>query len=354
MWIMGPADAVTAWSLWRTTRSSRRILPRSSPWRSVKPARENPTTLTMATCPRVSLPPVASLVIPFHSLGVCSFFLNNPPGGLFRKPLGPGQGVCCLLFLCVCVILFQDSFQPQPQEMLLNPGSRLARNARLTQSTGELEGVGYPARSPQRDFNTLPPYHDPPTFEEAMRQSGRKPRTRKSTGDLTDGRSTADNPGRQSGRRARPSRPVDDPTDSSDAEPRYRRRPTPAVRALDSDDEPRYASGHTRRAPPIPAAGVEPRGAPDPEVPYAKPIKKPKPARVMRAEPAIGTVQESTLSWFRLQFDCSEGCFATFCSFVAPTRPCFPFNLCCHSNSVHSLDWKGNLRTYYSSWVLEQ
>ncbi|XP_022807176.1 uncharacterized protein LOC111344232 [Stylophora pistillata] len=80
--------------------------------------------------------------------------------------------------------LSQDSVQ-QP-EMLLNPGSRMVRNGRLAQSTGELDAnSAYPARGPQRDFCTLPPYHERPSFEEAMRHSGRKPKTRKSTGDLT-------------------------------------------------------------------------------------------------------------------------------------------------------------------------
>ena len=100
--------------------------------------------------------------------------------------------------------------------MLLNPGSRLSRNRPMAQSTGELDtNSAYPARGPQRDFNTLPPYHEPPSFEEAMRQSGRKPKTRKSTGDLAG-------PGqaRHSGRRPRQMQ-SDEPTDSSDGEVRY-------------------------------------------------------------------------------------------------------------------------------------
>lgn len=101
--------------------------------------------------------------------------------------------------------------------MLLNPGSRLARNGRMAQSTGELDAnSAYPARGPQRDFSTLPPYHEPPSFEEAMRQSGRKPKTRKSTGDLA-----GPGQGRHSGRRPRQARPADEPTDSSDGEQRY-------------------------------------------------------------------------------------------------------------------------------------
>ena len=106
-----------------------------------------------------------------------------------------------------------DSVQPQ-SEMLMNPGSRLSRNHPVAQSTGDLDSA-YPARGPQRDFNTLPPYHEPPSFEEAMRQSGRKPKIRKSTGDLT-----GPGQGRHAGRRPRPS-PSDEPTDSSDGETRF-------------------------------------------------------------------------------------------------------------------------------------
>ena len=98
--------------------------------------------------------------------------------------------------------------------MLMNPGSRLSRNHPVAQSTGDLDSA-YPARGPQRDFNTLPPYHEPPSFEEAMRQSGRKPKIRKSTGDLT-----GPGQGRHAGRRPRPS-PSDEPTDSSDGETRF-------------------------------------------------------------------------------------------------------------------------------------
>ena len=121
-------------------------------------------------------------------------------------------------------ILIPDSFQP---EMLLNPGSRLPRNGRMSQSTGQLDvDSGYPARGPQRDFSTLPPYHEPPSFEEAMRQSGRKPKTRKSTGDLANQphhNRGGPGPARRSGRRPRQSQgqPADEPTDSSDAEPRF-------------------------------------------------------------------------------------------------------------------------------------
>lgn len=89
----------------------------------------------------------------------------------------------------------------------------------------------YPARGPQRDFNTLPPYHEPPSFEEAMRQSAKKPKTRKSTGDLT-----GPGQGRPPGRRPRQSRPVDEPTDSSDGEqhftPQRTAPPPPIVRLV--------------------------------------------------------------------------------------------------------------------------
>jgi len=74
----------------------------------------------------------------------------------------------------------------------------------------------YPARRPQRDFKTLPPYHESPSFGEVMRQSARKPKTRKSTGDLT-----GPGQGRPSGRRSRQACPVDEPTDSSDGEQRF-------------------------------------------------------------------------------------------------------------------------------------
>lgn len=130
--------------------------------------------------------------------------------------------------------LLLDSVRQQP-EMLLNPGSRMVRNGRLAQSTGELDAnSAYSARGPQRDFSTLPPYHEPPSFEEAMRQSGRKPKTRKSTGDLT-----GPGQGRHSGRRPRQARPADEPTDSSDGEQRFTPQrsapPPPRVRlVLDS------------------------------------------------------------------------------------------------------------------------
>lgn len=129
------------------------------------------------------------------------------------------------------IALLADSVQNQP-EMLLNPGSRLSRNHPVAQSTGDLDThSAYPARGPQRDFNTLPPYHEPPSFEEAMRQSGRKPKTRKSTGDLA-----GPGQGRHSGRRPRQT-PSDEPTDSSDGEARFTPQraapPPPSVRSVE-------------------------------------------------------------------------------------------------------------------------
>ncbi|XP_078379822.1 hemicentin-2-like isoform X2 [Oculina patagonica] len=186
--------------------------------------------------------------------------------------------------------LSQDSVQ-QP-EMLLNPGSRLSRNSRMAQSTGELDvNSAYPARGPQRDFSTLPPYHEPPTFEEAMRQSGRKPKTRKSTGDLA-----GPGQGRHSGRRPRQARPADEPTDSSDGEQRFTPQrtapPPPRVRHVESIDEPGYAAVDQQgrvmgpRVLPVgPQTSDGPRrGPPDTTVPYAMPQKKPKPKKP-RPEP---------------------------------------------------------------------
>lgn len=64
-----------------------------------------------------------------------------------------------------------------------------------------------------------------------MRQSARKPKTRKSTGDLT-----GPGQGRHSGRRPRQARPADEPTDSSDGEQRFTPQrtapPPPRVRLV--------------------------------------------------------------------------------------------------------------------------
>ena len=66
-----------------------------------------------------------------------------------------------------------DSDQPQG-EMLLKSGSRLPKNDRLTQSTGELDVTStYLAKGPQRDCSTLPSYHRPPSYEEASKQKDR-------------------------------------------------------------------------------------------------------------------------------------------------------------------------------------
>ena len=79
-----------------------------------------------------------------------------------------------------------DSDQPQG-EMLLKSGSRLPKNDRLTQSTGELDVTStYLAKGPQRDCSTLPSYHRPPSYEEASKQKDRimmtEPRPSTSTG----------------------------------------------------------------------------------------------------------------------------------------------------------------------------
>ena len=71
--------------------------------------------------------------------------------------------------------------------MLLKSGSRLPKNDRLTQSTGELDVTStYLAKGPQRDCSTLPSYHRPPSYEEASKQKDRimmtEPRPSTSTG----------------------------------------------------------------------------------------------------------------------------------------------------------------------------
>ncbi|CAH3161284.1 unnamed protein product, partial [Pocillopora meandrina] len=58
--------------------------------------------------------------------------------------------------------------------MLLKSGSRLPKNDRLTQSTGELDVTStYLAKGPQRDCSTLPSYRRPPSYEEASKQKDR-------------------------------------------------------------------------------------------------------------------------------------------------------------------------------------
>ena len=64
-----------------------------------------------------------------------------------------------------------DSVRPQP-EMLLKPGSRVSNNTPTAQSTGVVvANSSYLVRGPQRDLNTLPLRHEPPSFEEATLQS---------------------------------------------------------------------------------------------------------------------------------------------------------------------------------------
>lgn len=197
--------------------------------------------------------------------------------------------------------LSQDSVQNQP-ERLLEPGSRLARNRQVAQSTGNL-GSGYPARGPQRDFNTLPPYYEPPSFEEAMRQSRRKHKTRKSTGDLV-----GPGQGRHSNRRPRRST-TDDPSDSSDGEersvPHRAAPPPPSVRYVESQPlNPDYATedhglGTDSRGFPRGSSSTSaPRnnGPLDPSVPYAVPQKKLK-SRRSRGElndPTVGPPPQYT------------------------------------------------------------
>ena len=64
-----------------------------------------------------------------------------------------------------------DSLRPQP-EMLLKPGSRVSSNKPTAQSTGVVvANSSYLVRGPQRDLNTLPLRHEPPSFEQATLQS---------------------------------------------------------------------------------------------------------------------------------------------------------------------------------------
>ena len=198
------------------------------------------------------------------------------------------------------LLLFLDSFQQR--EMLLDPGSRLPRNDRMTRSMDDLDpNRHYSARGPQRDFSTLPPYHEPPSFEEAMRQSGKKAKNRvRSTGDILDeGRP------RTSGRRPRHARSPDDQTDSSESEGRFQRRPPPGrkVKSRDSDDDPGYASvdavaggvglvpRHPAPAPPQNVLDRRRNGPPDPDSPYAMPQKRNKPRKTKQTdsrEPLMG------------------------------------------------------------------
>lgn len=87
--------------------------------------------------------------------------------------------------------------------MLLKPGSRVSSNRPMTQSTAEpVANSSYLVRGPQRDLNTLPPRHEPPSFEEAMlrsetngyltepgkgRYAGRRPKHPQATNDTSKG-----------------------------------------------------------------------------------------------------------------------------------------------------------------------
>ncbi len=123
----------------------------------------------------------------------------------------------------------------------------------MAQSTGETDAnASYLVRGPQRDLNTLPPYLEPPSFDEAMLQSERKMKTRKSTGDLTEPRQ-----GRYAGRR------------------------------------PMHAQANPMMSSLGPETNKDPRKGPlDPTVPYATPHKK-KTSNKPRPEPrgaALGKI----------------------------------------------------------------
>lgn len=124
-------------------------------------------------------------------------------------------------------------------EMLLNPGSRPGMRG-ISQSQPQLDRGTYSSSGPQRDFATLPAYHEPPTFEEAVRQSVKKSKQALSTGDLTGARG-----GPQYGR----SRPISPDSDStSDAEP-LNRRPMFKVRPIDEATDHRYTSAPALQSP---------------------------------------------------------------------------------------------------------
>ncbi|XP_032243185.2 hemicentin-1 isoform X3 [Nematostella vectensis] len=160
----------------------------------------------------------------------------------------------------------QDSFRPQ--EMLLNPGSRAGLRG-MSRSMGQLEGSprsSYSAAGPQRDgATTLPAYHEPPSFEEAIRQSGRKSKNKnRSTGDLMDP----------------PGRLMDDSDESSDTDRYYRPPSKLKLRPPSSDEDPGYSSvdvlsnGNRRSVPD--AARLADQGLLDRSGPYARPMKPPK------------------------------------------------------------------------------
>ena len=124
-------------------------------------------------------------------------------------------------------------------EMLLNPGSRPGMRG-ISQSQPQLDRGSYSSTGPQRDFATLPAYHEPPTFEEAVRQSVKKSKQAMSTGDLTGVRG-----GPPYGR----SRPISPDSDStSDAEP-LSRRPMFKVRPIEEATDHRYTSAPALQSP---------------------------------------------------------------------------------------------------------
>jgi len=135
----------------------------------------------------------------------------------------------------------------------------------MSQSVGQLDGRGssYSSSGPQRDFSTLPPYHEPPSFEEAIRQSVKKSKyAALSTGDLTE------EPRPPHGR----SRPRTSDSDTSDSEPPLNRRPMFKVKPVDPENDKRYKS-----APMLPMLNSPDRPRPrDPSTLYARPQKKGK------------------------------------------------------------------------------
>jgi hypothetical protein len=166
-------------------------------------------------------------------------------------------------------------------EMLLNPGSRPGMRG-MSQSVGHLDAgrTNYSSSGPQRDFATLPYYHEPPTFEEAVRQSEKKSKQALSTGDL-------------SGNRVGPpysrSRPISPDSDSSDAEP-LSRRPMFKVRPLDPAAVHRYTSAPALESP---MGSPVRHGGRGPPVLYPRPQKK---GIMKHFKPAIQDAIESVLS----------------------------------------------------------
>lgn len=143
-------------------------------------------------------------------------------------------------------------------EILLNPGSRPGMRG-ISQSQPQLDARGsYSSSGPQRDFATLPAYHEPPTFEEAVRQSVKKSKHAQSTGDLTGTR------GGPPYIRSRPMSPDSDST--SDGEP-LNRHPMFKVRPIAEATDHRYTSAPALQSP------IESPTRRPPAV-YARPQKK--------------------------------------------------------------------------------